>query len=131
MFCFFLPEIAMAQINWDVRANEYIAESIQLEREGDLEGACDYMKTAHNIAIKTNFEVIKTQAIEKRKTTVCSSFEKKSLEKFTKNINLMGEVLKCYGYPEARNACSYAGNYDKCMEIKFGKSYFQLKKYCE
>ena len=43
----------------------------------------------------------------------------------------MNKIEKCQGFKKAQEICATAGNFEKCMEIKWNKEYRKLKSTCE
>jgi len=137
-----MPNFLFAQIAWDAKANEYIEESVRLEKQGDLQSlksACDFMTTAYNIATKTGFDDATTRAIDKRKVNICKNYKTKddlnfaqSMKELQKFAKVMNDTLgpPCEFFLKARNTCATAGSYVKCMEINYGRDLNESEKRC-
>ena len=68
-----------------------------------------------------------TEQIESAKNSYAGEFLKYTLS----DPRFMNKIKKCQGFNKAQEICATAGNFEKCMEIKWNKEYRKLRSTCE
>lgn len=68
-----------------------------------------------------------TEQIESAKNRYAGEFLKYTFS----DPRFMNKIEKCQGFNKAQEICATAGNFEKCMEIKWNKEYKKLRSTCE
>jgi hypothetical protein len=103
----------------------YIQAAKNAANENDLSFACDLLRHATLLAKGVENGKYYTE-VQKTASNTCNASLAQAVNNFETAKKMSPFANQCNAYRNAKSQCATAGNYNNCMNIKFGTHHTQI-----